>query len=62
MFGGAVVLDTGGLDDWTLGVSQPRWSVGAWAAAGAPEPDCFASIADEAGGLRQKRLAMATVT
>ena len=56
------MLDAGGLDDWTLGVSQPRWSVGAWGAVGAPEPDCFAPIADEAGGLRQKRLAMATVT
>ena len=54
-------LDAGGLDDWMLGVSQPRWSVGAWPAAGAPEPDCAAPLADEAGALGKKRLAMATV-
>ena len=56
------MLDVAGLDDWTLGVSQPRWSVVAWPAAGAPEPVCIAPVADGAGVLVQKRLAMATVS
>ena len=32
-------LDAGGLDEWMLGVSQPRWSVFAGPAADSPEPD-----------------------